>query len=201
MYCLVFIRPGTFRKRRAEGSSAACANDFLLANSTWCARWERRGPELRWCAYEKGSVHRRSEFIRTGDRPIVGKSISMVTKTGPSRIAHEFGHPHQQACGLDWARPGMEGHRPMAGYYLESFLKLNGYDAHCVFDWEDDEHMLEAMKSDPWRWHSRLRMSRTMRCSPLCEHASEESSAQCRSSSVGPTSRAATASNAPRRCP
>ena len=37
----------------------------------------------------------------------------------------------------------------MAGYYLESFLKLNGYDAHAVFEWEDDEQMCQAMKSDP----------------------------------------------------
>ena len=50
------------------------------------------------------------------------------------------------SIGLD---RGWKGTNPMAGYYLESFSKLNGYDAHCVFDWEDDEHMLEAMKSDP----------------------------------------------------
>jgi radical SAM superfamily enzyme YgiQ (UPF0313 family) len=38
---------------------------------------------------------------------------------------------------------------PMAGYYLESFLKMRGYDARAVFDWEDDKSMIEALKSDP----------------------------------------------------
>jgi radical SAM superfamily enzyme YgiQ (UPF0313 family) len=44
---------------------------------------------------------------------------------------------------------GWKSTNPMAGYYLESFLKLNGYDAQCVFDWEDDECVLQAMTSDP----------------------------------------------------
>ena len=44
---------------------------------------------------------------------------------------------------------GWKGTNPMAGYYLESFLKLNGYEAHAVFEWDNDDHLLEAMKSDP----------------------------------------------------
>src|SRR5688572_23575128 len=50
------------------------------------------------------------------------------------------------SIGLD---RGWKGTNPMAGYYLESFLKLNGYEAHAVFEWDNDDHLLEAMKSDP----------------------------------------------------
>jgi radical SAM superfamily enzyme YgiQ (UPF0313 family) len=38
---------------------------------------------------------------------------------------------------------------PMAGYYLESFLKMRGYDAKVVFDLEDDNLLKEALRSDP----------------------------------------------------
>ena len=44
---------------------------------------------------------------------------------------------------------GFKEANPMAGYYLESFLKLNGYEARCVFDWNDDEALERALDSDP----------------------------------------------------
>src|SRR5262245_34424120 len=44
---------------------------------------------------------------------------------------------------------GWRGTNPMAGYYLESFLKRHGYAAHTVFDWEDDQALKKAMNSDP----------------------------------------------------
>ncbi len=44
---------------------------------------------------------------------------------------------------------GFQEANPMAGYYLESFLKLNGYDAHAVFDWNDDLALERALASDP----------------------------------------------------
>jgi anaerobic magnesium-protoporphyrin IX monomethyl ester cyclase len=44
---------------------------------------------------------------------------------------------------------GWKGVNPMAGYYLESFLKMKGYEAKAVFDLEDDKSLIEALKSDP----------------------------------------------------
>lgn len=44
---------------------------------------------------------------------------------------------------------GFKEANPMAGYFLESFLKLHGYDALTVFDWKDDEHLERALRSDP----------------------------------------------------
>jgi radical SAM superfamily enzyme YgiQ (UPF0313 family) len=44
---------------------------------------------------------------------------------------------------------GFKETNPMAGYYLESFLKLNEYDAHTVFDWSDDVELEQALNSDP----------------------------------------------------
>jgi p-methyltransferase len=44
---------------------------------------------------------------------------------------------------------GFKETNPMAGYYLESFLKLNGYDASTVFDWSDDVALERALESDP----------------------------------------------------
>jgi p-methyltransferase len=44
---------------------------------------------------------------------------------------------------------GFKETNPMAGYYLESFLKLNGYDARSVFDWSDDVMLEQALSSDP----------------------------------------------------
>lgn len=38
---------------------------------------------------------------------------------------------------------------PMAGYYLESFLRLHGYEARAVFEWDDDRALEEALSSDP----------------------------------------------------
>ena len=38
---------------------------------------------------------------------------------------------------------------PMAGYYLETFLKLRGYDARAIFDWSNDDALLRALKTDP----------------------------------------------------
>jgi radical SAM superfamily enzyme YgiQ (UPF0313 family) len=38
---------------------------------------------------------------------------------------------------------------PMAGYYLESFLKCHGYDAVAVFDWRDDRQLELALERDP----------------------------------------------------
>lgn len=44
---------------------------------------------------------------------------------------------------------GWRGTNPMAGYYLESYLKRQGYMARTVFDWEDDVALLEALRCDP----------------------------------------------------
>ena len=44
---------------------------------------------------------------------------------------------------------GFKEVNPMAGYYLESFLKLHGYEARCVFDWNDDGALERALGSDP----------------------------------------------------
>ena len=44
---------------------------------------------------------------------------------------------------------GFKETNPMAGYYLESFLKLHGYDAHAVFDWEEDAELERALEADP----------------------------------------------------
>lgn len=44
---------------------------------------------------------------------------------------------------------GWRGTNPMAGYYLESFLKRHGYAAQAVFDWEDDRALKKAMNGDP----------------------------------------------------
>ena len=44
---------------------------------------------------------------------------------------------------------GPRSMNPTAGYYLEGFLKMRGYDAHAIFEWEDDQVLLDAMKSDP----------------------------------------------------
>lgn len=44
---------------------------------------------------------------------------------------------------------GWKSTNPMAGYYLESFLKLKGYEARCVFDWETDSSLLSALQLDP----------------------------------------------------
>lgn len=38
---------------------------------------------------------------------------------------------------------------PMAGYYLESFLKLHGFDATAVFEWHDDRELERALQRDP----------------------------------------------------
>jgi radical SAM superfamily enzyme YgiQ (UPF0313 family) len=44
---------------------------------------------------------------------------------------------------------GLKHARPMAGYFLESFLKVRGYQAKTVFDWEDDAALTSAMELDP----------------------------------------------------
>ena len=84
---------------------------------------------------------------------VIGRSwenqFQVVTRTGHlaslTNLDTLFNRP-VASIGLD---RGWKGTNPMAGYYLESFLKLNGYDAHAVFDWEDEEPLLKAMKCDP----------------------------------------------------
>lgn len=44
---------------------------------------------------------------------------------------------------------GMKKINPMAGYYLESFLKLRGWDVRTVFDWSNDDSLTDAMEADP----------------------------------------------------
>ena len=44
---------------------------------------------------------------------------------------------------------GLEEASPMAGYYLESFLKRRGYEAVAVFDWDDPGALERAMEVDP----------------------------------------------------
>ncbi len=84
---------------------------------------------------------------------VIGRSwenqFQLVTKTGHlaslTNLDTLFNRPIASVA-LD---KGWKGTNPMAGYYLESFLKLNGYDAHAVFEWEDDDHLRQAMRSDP----------------------------------------------------
>jgi len=44
---------------------------------------------------------------------------------------------------------GFKETNPMAGYFLESFLKLHGYEARSVFDWKDDSELEQALALDP----------------------------------------------------
>jgi len=44
---------------------------------------------------------------------------------------------------------GFKETNPMAGYYLESFLRLQGYEARTVFDWSDDSELDNALRSEP----------------------------------------------------
>lgn len=44
---------------------------------------------------------------------------------------------------------GFKETNPMAGYYLESFLKLRGWNAHAIFDWNDDTELCRALEADP----------------------------------------------------
>ena len=44
---------------------------------------------------------------------------------------------------------GIGNANPLAGYYLESFLKRHGYAAQTVFDWEDDSALERALATDP----------------------------------------------------
>jgi radical SAM superfamily enzyme YgiQ (UPF0313 family) len=44
---------------------------------------------------------------------------------------------------------GWRGTNPMAGYYLESYLKRHGYEARTVFDWDNDASLIEAVRCDP----------------------------------------------------
>lgn len=84
---------------------------------------------------------------------VIGRSwenqFQIVTQTGHlaslTNLDTLFNRPSASIC-LD---RGWKSTNPMAGYYLESFLKLNGYEAHSVFEWEDDDHFIQAMKSDP----------------------------------------------------
>lgn len=84
---------------------------------------------------------------------VIGRSwenqFQIVTKTGHlaslTNLDTLFNRP-SASIALD---RGWKSTNPMAGYYLESFLKRNGYDAHAVFEWDDDAHFLQAMKSDP----------------------------------------------------
>ncbi|MGH0036445.1 MAG: B12-binding domain-containing radical SAM protein [Myxococcota bacterium] len=44
---------------------------------------------------------------------------------------------------------GFRDANPMAGFYLESFLKRHGFDARSVFDWSDDQSLEVALSTDP----------------------------------------------------
>jgi radical SAM superfamily enzyme YgiQ (UPF0313 family) len=44
---------------------------------------------------------------------------------------------------------GFKETNPMAGYFLESFLKRRGYEARAVFDWNDDAELERALSTDP----------------------------------------------------
>ena len=44
---------------------------------------------------------------------------------------------------------GFKETNPMAGYFLESFLKRHGYEARSVFDWKDDADLEQALALDP----------------------------------------------------
>ncbi len=44
---------------------------------------------------------------------------------------------------------GFKDANPMAGYYLESFLKQHGYEVQVVFNWETDADLLRAIQADP----------------------------------------------------
>jgi len=44
---------------------------------------------------------------------------------------------------------GLADAPPMAGYHLESFLKLAGYDARALFDWTGDAELEHALATDP----------------------------------------------------
>lgn len=43
---------------------------------------------------------------------------------------------------------GMKRLNPMAGYYLQSFLRQRGWDGHVVFDWSE-ENLERALECDP----------------------------------------------------
>jgi hypothetical protein len=38
---------------------------------------------------------------------------------------------------------------PLSGYYLQSFLRLHGYDARVVFDWSTDEQLCAGLDTQP----------------------------------------------------
>ncbi len=69
---------------------------------------------------------------------VIGRSwenqFQIVTKTGHlaslTNLDTLFNRP-SASIALD---RGWKSTNPMAGYYLESFLKRNGYDAHAVFE-------------------------------------------------------------------
>ncbi len=44
---------------------------------------------------------------------------------------------------------GLKTANPLAGYVLETFLKLNGYPTRTVFDWDDDGPLEQALSVDP----------------------------------------------------
>src|SRR3990167_7710839 len=73
--------------------------------------------------------------------------FQVITKTG-----HLASFPNLDIL-VNWPTQklddGYKDANPMAGYYLESFLKQRGYDVHVVFDWETDNDILQAMKADP----------------------------------------------------
>ncbi len=73
--------------------------------------------------------------------------FQLITKTGHLASFHNLDALiNQRSQKLD---NGYKDVNPMAGYYLESFLKQRGYDVQVVFDWTTDDDLLKAMKSDP----------------------------------------------------
>jgi anaerobic magnesium-protoporphyrin IX monomethyl ester cyclase len=72
---------------------------------------------------------------------ILTKSNHLASFTNLLRTLNSFGNRS-----LD---PGQKKTNPMAGYYLESFLKQRGWMARVVFEWDDDVAVTEAMSIDP----------------------------------------------------
>jgi anaerobic magnesium-protoporphyrin IX monomethyl ester cyclase len=73
---------------------------------------------------------------------ILTKSHHLASLANLDILFNSKAKPHQ-------LERGWKSVNPMAGYYLESFLKMKGYEAKAVFDWDDDNSMIEAMKLDP----------------------------------------------------
>lgn len=74
---------------------------------------------------------------------LVTRSHHFATLPNLTRLAHAAeGAPPKMASGRETVNP-------MAGYYLESFLKLRGYDARTVFEWTPDTGLAGALDPEP----------------------------------------------------